>query len=188
VEAAGRYAIAKAWETPASVDNPAAAPWRAALETAGAAVQAQRAGGWADLGDGVALWVLWPPAQPLGGTDAENENSLVAKLVYGDFQVLLTGDAGPAAERSLVEAGTPLAATVLKVAHHGSDTATSADWLAAVQPALAVIQVGEGNRYGHPSPQTLARLGEATILRTDTDGRIHLWTDGARMWTSTAGN
>ena len=182
VEAASRYGIEAAWETPSTATDPAGAAWRSAVEKAGAQVQVQSGGGWADLGDGVALWVLSPPAQAFAGEDADNQNSLVAKLVYGDFSVLLTGDAGTAAEGALVAHGAPVAATVLKVAHHGSKSATGAAFVAAVGAPIAVIQVGAGNDYGHPSIETLGQLAGRTILRNDEDGRIHLWSDGRQMW------
>jgi competence protein ComEC len=181
VEARGRHAIVAAWETAASAANPHSVAWRAAVEAAGAEVQLQHAGGWADLGDGVALWVLGPPGQGLSGEDADNDNSLVAKLVYGDFSVLLTGDAGAAAEAQLLREGAPLQATVLKVAHHGSKFSTGEAFVAAVNPALAVIQVGE-NRYGHPDSTALERLQGSTVLRTDVDGRIEVTSDGQQVW------
>jgi len=182
VEAAGRYGIEAAWETPASTADPASATWRGAVERAGAQVQVQYGGGWADLGDGVALWVLSPPSEGWRGEDADNQNSLVAKLVYGDFSVLLTGDAGTAAEQGLLAQGAPIAATVLKVAHHGSKSATGAGFVDAVRAPIAVIQVGAGNDYGHPNAETLARLAGRMILRNDEDGRIHVWSDGRQMW------
>jgi competence protein ComEC len=116
------------------------------------------------------------------GEDAGNENSLVAKLVYGDFSVLLTGDAGAAAEAALLRAGAPLQATVLKVAHHGSKFSTGAPFVRAVNPALAVIQVGAENDYGHPSAEVLERLAGRTVLRTDEDGRIEITSDGRQVW------
>jgi competence protein ComEC len=181
VEAAGRFAINVAWATPTGAANPDSAAWRAAVQEAGAQVQLQHAGGWADLGDGVALWVLGPPAAMYMGEDADNQNSLVAKLVYGDFSVLLTGDAGEAAEAQLVRVGAPLPATVLKVAH-----STGAAFVQAVDPALAVIQVGADNDYGHPSADVLERLAGRTVLRTDEDGRIEVTSDGQQMWVEIA--
>ena len=182
VEAAGRYGIEAAWETPASAADPASTAWRSAVERAGAQVQVQYGGGWADLGNGVALWVVSPPGEGFHGEDADNQNSLVAKLVYGDFSVLLTGDAGTAAEQALVAQGAPIAATVLKVAHHGSKSATAAGFAAAVGAPIAVIQVGADNDYGHPNADTLARLAGRMILRNDENGRIHLWSDGRQVW------
>jgi competence protein ComEC len=182
VEAIGRFTVDAAWETPASAASLASSDWRSAMQAAGAQVQVQFAGGWADLGDGVALWVLGPPAQGFSGKDVDNENSLVAKLVDGDFSVLLTGDAGDAAEQALIAQGAPLPSTVLKVAHHGSKFSSGERFVAAVNPPLAVIQVGAGNDYGHPSTETLVRLQGQLVLRNDQHGRIHFWSDGQKLW------
>ncbi len=145
----------------------------------------QQTGGWLDLGDGVALWVLWPTATGYRGDNADNENSLVTKLVYGDFSVLLTGDMGLPAEAALTAMGAPLTATVLKVGHHGSKGSSGPALLAAVDPAIAVIQVGAENTYGHPAQEVLDRLGSRTILRNDLHGRIHIYSDGQQMWVDT---
>ena len=185
LEAAARYHVEAAWETPVAEADPNSSTWRKAVEAAGADVQIQEAEGWADLGDGVALWVLGRAREPYRGKDADNENSLVAKLVYGDFSVLLTGDAGTAAEQTLLAQGAPLMSTVLKVAHHGSDSSTGEAFVQAVNPQLAIVQVGADNTYGHPDPQTLERLAKHTVLRNDRDGRIHVSSDGASMWVTT---
>jgi competence protein ComEC len=75
-----------------------------------------------------------------------------------------------------------LRAPVLKVAHHGSAGSTSAAFLAAVEPLTAVISVGEDNRYGLPSPETLDRLGSRPVFRTDRNGDVEMSTDGERLW------
>ena len=77
-------------------------------------------------------------------------------------------------KRALVDAATPLAATALKVAHHGSATSSTASFLAAVRPALAIVSVGARNPYGHPDAGTLARLAGvgARVYRTDRDGAV----------------
>ena len=76
--------------------------------------------------------------------------------------------------------------TVLKVAHHGSATSTTPEFLAVVNPQLAVISVGEDNDFGHPSQEVIARLedklGPENIYRTDEDGTIEFITDGDRLW------
>ncbi|MCE7939593.1 MAG: MBL fold metallo-hydrolase, partial [Chloroflexi bacterium CFX6] len=86
------------------------------------------------------------------------------------------------AEAALLAAGARLDAQVLKVAHHGSATSTTADWLAAVRPAMAVIGVGADNRYGHPDPGVLERLDAAVVRRTDRDGEIEVLSDGRAWW------
>jgi competence protein ComEC len=142
----------------------------------------QHAGGWIDLGDGVALHVLWPPPGGFDHEHADNENSLVVRLVYGEFSALLTGDAGLPSEDAWLRAGVPLRSTVLKVGHHGSKGSSGADFVRAVDPMVAVIQAGAENDYGHPHDEVLALLAGRTVLRNDRDGRIHLWSDGESMW------
>ncbi|MBX3014383.1 MAG: ComEC/Rec2 family competence protein [Caldilineaceae bacterium] len=177
-----RFAIGAIWDTAVSQANPDGATWRAAMATTGAPLHLAQSGAWLDLGDGVALWALWPPTHGVATANADNENSLVLKLVYGDFQLLLTGDAGIPSEDALLQQAAPLAATVIKLGHHGSNGSSSERFLKAVQPQLAVIQVGAGNSYGHPHPDVLARLEGVTVLRNDQQGRIQLATDGHHLW------
>lgn len=180
IEVAQRLDIGQAVTTAPSIAQPEALPWQTALAQRAIPLKLLHAGGWIDLGDGVALWVLWPPSVPVQGEQADNENSLVLKLVYGDFSLLLTGDAGLDSEQRWLEMGAPLAATVLKVGHHGSASSTGSAFVAAVNPQMAVIQVGE-NRYGHPTQTVLDTLAGRTVLRTDEVGRIHLRTDGQQI-------
>ncbi len=179
-----RYRIDLALNTQDSQAHPDAEAWRAGLIEAYVPIQQMWQGGWLDLGDGVALWVLWPPDEPIRGPDADNENSLVTKLVYGDFSVLLTGDAGLVSEAEWLAQGLPLDATVLKVGHHGSANSTGSALVEAVDPTYAVIQVGRNN-YGHPTGVVLEALAGRTILRNDADGRVHIISDGEQVWVRT---
>jgi len=90
------------------------------------------------------------------------------------------------AEFELITRRANLASTVLKVAHHGSDTSTTAEFLAVVNPQLAVISVGADNRFGHPTPEVMTRLedkvGVENIYRTDEQGTVEFITDGERLW------
>ena len=79
-----------------------------------------------------------------------------------------------------------LQSTVLKVGHHGSRHSTSSEFLVAVDPQVAVISVGEGNTFGHPSDETLARLNGVQVYRTDEQETISFSTDGERLWVKTA--
>ena len=185
IDVPARFDVAHGLDTAAGQANPDAAPWRAALTQAEATVHLQHTGGLIDLGDGVALWVLWPPPGGFAHEHADNENSLVVKLVYGDFSVLLTGDAGLPSEEMWLRRRLPVQSTVLKVGHHGSNSATGADFVRAVNPGVAVIQVGADNDYGHPTDEVLATLRGRTVLRTDQDGRVHVWSDGRQMWVET---
>jgi hypothetical protein len=115
----------------------------------------------------------------------ETNNSIGIRVRYGSFSALLPGDAEDAVRRWWERTVPKLCAgcTVLKLAHHGSKNGTDARWLALVRPELAVASVGEGNEFGHPSPQTitlLARLG-IPLLRTDRDGTVTIESDG-RGW------
>ncbi len=180
-----RFRVSHALETPVTQADGAADGWRDSMIQGGASLTQQAAGGWVDLGDGVALWVLWPPPAGFEHEHADNENSLVVKLVYGDFSVLLTGDAGLPSEAIWLAETAPIQANVLKVGHHGSQSASGADFVAAVTPTLAVIQVGADNDYGHPHADVLANLAGIPVLRTDRHGRVHLWSDGKQLWAKT---
>jgi competence protein ComEC len=113
---------------------------------------------------------------------AKNDDSLVLKLQYEDDAVLLPGDAEKDAERGMLSENVQdeLQANVLKIGHHGSRNSTTAEFLAAVKPRLAIISVGEGNAYGHPNTDLLERLANANVrvLRTDRDGAVHVLMNG----------
>jgi competence protein ComEC len=110
-----------------------------------------------------------------------NDYSAVLKLTYEENTFLFMGDAGILVETELLtEDAKQLDADVLKVGHHGSQTATSEAFLEAVTPSLAIISVGKGNHYNHPHNETLSRLFDAgtPVLRTDLDGTILIVSDG----------
>lgn len=131
--------------------------------------------------DSVSISLLLPDTTWGGWGLDLNEGSLVALVQYRDFRALLAGDAGWAAESLLAGRVGPV--DVLKVGHHGSRTATGGCFLAESSPAVAVISVGRQNRYGHPAPGTLRRLGteQASVWRTDLEGAIDVLTDGRRF-------
>ena len=116
-----------------------------------------------------------------------NDGSLVLRLRSGAACLLFTGDLERPGELELLgahgDAAESLRCAVLKVAHHGSATSSSAPLLAAVAPRLAVISAGADNRFGFPAAAVLARLREAgtEIWRTDEDGAVRLESDGARL-------
>lgn len=111
-----------------------------------------------------------------------NEGVIVAKLLYGDVSLLLTGDAERSTEARLLQSEFPLASTVLKVPHHGSRFSSTNALLAAVRPKFSLVSVGKNN-YGHPSPEALERIEdvESLIYRTDQEGTIHLVSDGSHF-------
>ena len=120
------------------------------------------------------------PCPDFSSDRGPNDNSLVLRVAYRGRSFLFVGDAEREEEEMIVAGGATLHADVLKVGHHGSRTSSSAAFLAAVSPCLAVISVGSRNRFGHPSPVTLAALAERNIQvwRTDRDGSVTATTDG----------
>lgn len=143
-----------------------------------------------DFHDGVKAEVLSPPpgADEPGEDEQINNLSVVLRVTYGKTSLLLTGDSDKESEDELINSGQNLSADVLKVAHHGSAKATSAEWLASVHPQIAVISVGWKNKFGHPSPAALKRLQEAgvTVYRTDENGGVTVTTDGQHITVSTS--
>lgn len=127
---------------------------------------------------------------PLHRAEDSNDNSIVLKVSFGATSFLFTGDAERAEEQDLLNAGVNLQSTVLKVGHHGSDTSTSYPFLRAVAPQYAVISVGAGNSYGHPTEAVLLRLRDAdvTTFRTDMQGEITAVSDGQTINFSTEKN
>lgn len=127
---------------------------------------------------------------PLHRAEDSNDNSIVLKVSFGATSFLFTGDAERAEEQDLLNAGVNLQSTVLKVGHHGSDTSTSYPFLRAVAPQYAVISVGAGNSYGHPTEAVLSRLQDAgvTTFRTDMQGEITAVSDGQTINFSIAKN
>ena len=134
--------------------------------------------------DGVVLSFLAPDSAWTVGLKDPNLASAIALVRYGLVRFLLVGDAERGEEDWLLKKyHDELHAQVLKIGHHGSSTSSSDDFLSAVHPEVAVISVGAGNKYGHPSNdvlQALSRIG-AQVLRTDDDGTVVVRTDGIHI-------
>ena len=186
----GRYTIGAVLESGIQSDSAAYEAWQRALRERGTPLVIARAGQRIVLGEELTLEVLHPPARPLTGTDADDDNnSVVLRVTYGRVSFLLTGDLRALGEGYLVSREAPLATTVLKVAHHGSDTSNSAAFLDAAQPRLAVVSVDADNRFGHPRPSALERIGayvpEQGFFLTSLHGSVRFSTDGQRLWVDT---
>ncbi|HKC63914.1 MAG TPA: ComEC/Rec2 family competence protein [Pyrinomonadaceae bacterium] len=158
----------------------------AAIDKTGAKYIAASPGQKFDLGGGAQLTVL-APIQPFftkdqlrSGANEPNANSVVTRLDYGDFSMLLTGDAEAETEARLMTMGAEIKAKVLKVGHHGSRYASSENFLKQGGFEAAVISDGADNRYGHPSQDTLDRFKSLGIklYRTDLEGEITITTRG----------
>src|ERR1700733_3778335 len=162
-----------------SIDHPVGelAPIVAQAKRAGMNVSVKKEGDEFDYG-GTHFHMLAPGRDQITGSMRPNDDCLVFSAAFGATAALLEGDAERAAERRVVEQHPD--AMLLKVAHHGSATSTSANLLAKVHPRYAVISVGARNVYGHPRREVLARLQNAGVLtyRTDEDGAVSFYLDG----------
>lgn len=139
------------------------------------------------LGTGTYLEILAPLYDDY---EDLNNYSIVAKLVHGENSFLFTGDIEEDAEIDILEAECDVSADVLKVAHHGSNTSSSTDFLDAVSPKYAVISAGSDNSYGHPHVGTLARLKaiDCEFYVTMECGNIVFVSDGEKLEVYTSGD
>jgi len=160
--------------------------YQAAIKTGGVQYEKAQPGKKYDLGGGALLTILGPTEpyftkeQMKTGGNEPNANSIVARLDYGSFSMLLPGDAEEQTEHRLLTKDLNLQARVLKIAHHGSKYATTDDFLKRVKPEIAIVSCGAWNRYGHPHQSVLDRLKAANVklYRTDLQGEITLTTRG----------
>jgi len=181
------FRIGEFWEA----DRPADDPVRRDLEKAlGSLVPREEAfRGFSRAESGVRIESLHPPDD--GGPSswpADNERSIALRLTYGTTGFLLAGDIGRESEAGILAAFPEIRSQVLKAPHHGSSTSSSEAFLAAVAPQMAVVTVGEGNRYGLPQAKVLedySRMG-ARIFRTDRDGAVEFRSDGRSVRVRTA--
>jgi competence protein ComEC len=129
---------------------------------------------------GVTFQVWNPPAPDWERPRVRNDDSVVLDVRYGDVSVILPGDVSADVERAIAPRIPPARLRVLKLAHHGSATSTSAAFLDALHPTLAIVSCGRDNPFGHPAPAVLARLATRRIpvVRTDVDGEVEVVTDG----------
>jgi competence protein ComEC len=140
--------------------------------------------------DGVSVTFLAPDSAWTAQLHDPNLASTVALVQYGAMRFLLTGDAEAPEEAWLIaHAASQLRADVLKVAHHGSSTSSSAGFLDAVHPRVALVSVGAGNAYGHPSSAVMRDFAErgAMVLRTDQLATVVVRTDGRTLQVQAAG-
>ena len=130
-----------------------------------------------NLEENLYMDILWPKEKEQISENPMNNNSIVSKLVYKNFSILFTGDIEEIAEKeilNLYKNKNTLEATVLKVAHHGSRTSSSIEFLKAVKPKYALIGVGKNNKFNHPSSDVVQNLEKNKIIicRTDLMGQI----------------
>ena len=156
-------------------DNMEGSEWRAALENTarenGTTVHYISQETLLTYNNGMTIRII-PPSNKTGLSDDENDTSYVYYVEYKGFSATFTGDMSAFAEKNLIDDGKAGKTDLLKVAHHGSNTATCEEWVEKLTPEYAVISVGENNPYNLPNDDVLERLKNAQVFRTDYDGDI----------------
>ena len=157
------------------------------LKAKGIVHKTLKAGDVVDFGSGASFHVFAPTeshqqeGQQKGYKHDPNNESIVGKLVFGEFAMMFTGDAEKKEETAIVAGfDTELKAQVLKAGHHGSKSSSSKEFLRVVQPETALISCGAGNDYGHPHKETMKKYKALNlkIFETDKNGTITITTDG----------
>jgi competence protein ComEC len=172
--------------TGATPDSPS---WRAVMKEAaarGVKIMGLQSPRQFSLG-GAQVEVLAPAANYVAAASPRNNDSLVLRLRYGRHTFLLPGDIERQVERAMLDSGALGRADVLKVAHHGSKTSSTEEFLDAVNPLFAVVSAGFENSYGHPHREVIERLTRhrTGVFRTDADGLVTIRSDGRRLHVDT---
>ena len=178
---------AAVWEGGSTRRTAALVAVREASRTVGA--------GWLRVSSGVtrragdARIFVHHPGATLAPSRARNDDSIVLEVRYGAVSIVLPGDIGAPVEAALAEAFEPVPLRVLKAAHHGSRSSTSARFLSDLRPAVVLVSAGRGNRHGHPDTRVVRRIAEAgaDLYRTDVDGAVQVDTDGSTLRIVTCG-
>ena len=167
------------WEGVPVERNAARAALRDAELAAGVVWRRLQAGDSIDVG-GARVDVWSPPRPDWERPKSRNEDSIVLSIRYRDVQVVLTGDAGEEFESRLAPEIDLAPIRILKVGHHGSRSSSTAGFVRAIAPQVALISVGAGNLFGHPAPDVVERYEAigAQVFRTDLDGAVSVSTDG----------
>lgn len=174
IEVLKRYDVGQILATGISDNTAEYRAWNDLIKQRKIPVVFARAGDIVKIADNLAIKILYPLGK-INGQDFSkdtNSTSIVGKIFYGQNTLLFTGDAEGNVEQPLIFSGINLKADILAVGHHGSKNSTSPEFLAAVAPKIAVIQVGLKNKYGHPAQDVLDRLKGLSIFRTDLDKDI----------------
>ena len=135
----------------------------------------------------VTAQVLWPPPGQDENAPSRNNDSVMLLLRFGDTGFLLTGDIEKEGEAAVLKAGIALHSDVVKVAHHGSRTSSTAAFVSTTNPSLAIISVGRHSIFGHPNKEVVERwrASGADVMTTGQRGTITVVTDGRGLNVST---
>lgn len=171
------FEVGEVWAPEVAHDTQAFEEFLDSVEDEGLSINAAVAGSRVYEGNGCTVDIL-SPSQGASYDDL-NDWSAVVRVAYGSTSMLFTGDASAAVLEPLSVGHVD----VLKVPHHGSDTGTTPSLLSQLTPSVAVIEVGAGNSYGHPTQETVDELAAAGVhvWRTDQDGSVYAVSDGTSV-------
>jgi competence protein ComEC len=182
-----RYTVGEVWTSGAAYDTATYARFLSLANQTEGGVVVVASGEHREVG-GMDISVL-APVERLADRTLTNANlsSIIIKVSFGQFDLLLTGDAENEIQQALLARGSDVDADVLKVPHQGSRDAHLPQFIARVSPLVAIISVGQDNRYGHPHQETVDwyETSGITLLRTDRDGTVHVTSDGQTFWINT---
>ncbi len=182
VEVLRRYNVERVIEPPLTVATPLVEEWDRLLDEKGIVPTVVTGEDVATFGNGLSLDITCSYSN---GSGSEDVPTLVVRVDAGGAAFLLTADITAAAERDLVHGRADLDVDVLQVSHHGSAGSSCPEFLAVASPAIAVVSCGLDNPYGHPAPETLARLdaavGPSNVCRTDEAGSVDFTWDGGTL-------
>lgn len=186
VDVARRYNVSQVIGPDVDYDSSAYNEWRKLLQTSDIKYSTACAGQRISLDNDIHIDILNPQTNRIEGTSSDiDNNGVVLRLVYDDISFLFTADIRQETEQRLIDCGYELDANVLKIAHHGSNTSSSSRFIRAVSPDVAIISVGNGNKYGHPNAEVIETLDDPEVLRTDERGTIELISNGKKLWVKT---
>ena len=173
------FDVQEVWHNGDSTTSQTYAEFIAAVQAEEAEVYEARRGHTIEVGE-----LVFKVLHPVNLSGTTNNNSIVLSLSYGDVDFLFMGDAEQEAEASMLTTGIVPDVEILKVGHHGSRSSSSAQFLDAVKPELAIYMAGKGNSYGHPHQETITALTEvgALIQGTDMYGTIVITTTGEELF------
>jgi len=183
LEVLKRYKVENILWTGVVRDTAVFREWEELIGKEGANIKTVQAGQRINLSGKVYIEIL-SPFEDLSGREFKdsNDTSIVARLVFGETSFLFTGDIDKSVEKDITDKNPDLTVGVIKVAHHGSKTSTSGEFVGRVSPEYAVISVGGDNKYGHPTQEVLDILSKYGIMifRTDEVGDIKIISNGEK--------
>lgn len=182
IDVINRFEIGEVWETGVEYPSSTYDTWKNLVKEKGISDKFVSANTEKQFGD-VKIFVLYP-LSPIKNQTIDNLNnaSIISELDYNKFSALFLGDAEISAQAQILKSVKPM--QVVKIAHHGSQNGLNEDLMKIVRPAIAVIEVGAKNTYGHPAASTISFLKSLAtqIYRTDQNGTIDVNSDGNDYW------